>query len=93
MTTPQAGDVTTGFTPGNTWGLGWCIVQEPQGATEALSKGTFGHGGAFGTQGWVDPTTETIYVLLIQRTKMGNSDASEIRRIFQNTAADALKLR
>lgn len=93
MTTPQAGDVTTGFTPGNTWGLGWCIVQEPQGATEALSKGTFGHGGAFGTQGWVDPSTETIYVLLIQRTKMGNSDASEIRRVFQNTAADILGLR
>ena len=93
MTTPQAGDVTTGFTPGNTWGLGWCIVQEPQGATEALGKGTFGHGGAFGTQGWVDPSTETIYVLLIQRTKMGNSDASEIRRVFQNTAADVLGLR
>ncbi|MEM9366927.1 MAG: serine hydrolase domain-containing protein [Planctomycetota bacterium] len=93
MTSPQAGDVTTGFTPGNTWGLGWCLVQEPQGATESLNKGTFGHGGAFGTQGWVDPLTETIYVLLIQRTKMGNSDASEIRRVFQKTASEMLDLR
>ena len=92
MTSPQTGDIETGFTPGNCWGLGWCIVRQPQGVTEMLSRGTFGHGGAFGTQGWVDPKTETIYVLLIQRTKMGNSDGSEIRKAFQQAANDALGL-
>lgn len=90
MTAPQTGDLETGFTPGNCWGLGWCIVRQPQGVTEMLSPGTYGHGGAFGTQGWVDPTTETIYVLMIQRTKMGNSDGSEIRKVFQQTANDAI---
>lgn len=92
MTSPQTGDLETGFTPGNCWGLGWCIVREPQGVTEMLSLGTFGHGGAFGTQGWVDPKTETIYVLMIQRTKMGNSDGSDIRKAFQQSAVDALGL-
>lgn len=92
MTSPQTGDLETGFTPGNCWGLGWCIVREPQGMTSMLSPGTFGHGGAFGTQGWVDPKTETVYVLLIQRTKMGNSDGSEIRKAFQQAAVDALGL-
>lgn len=92
MTFPQTGDLETGFTPGNCWGLGWCIVREPQGVTESLSPGTFGHGGAFGTQGWVDPETKTIYVLMIQRTKMGNSDGSEIRKVFQNTASNSLNL-
>ena len=90
MISPQIGALETGFTPGNTWGLGWCIVRQPQGVTEMLSPGTFGHGGAFGTQGWVDPKTRTIYVLLIQRTKMGNSDGSEIRAAFQQAAVDAL---
>lgn len=90
MVTPQIGDLETGFTPGNTWGLGWCLVKEPQGVTKMLSAGTFGHGGAFGTQGWVDPKTKTIYVLLIQRTEMGNSDGSEIRGAFQQAAVDAL---
>ena len=86
MTSPNTGNLETGFTPGNCWGLGWCIVREPQGVTEMLSAGTFGHGGAFGTQGWVDPTTKTIYVLMIQRTKMGNSDASDVRKAFQQAA-------
>jgi len=45
MTSVQSGILVTGFTPGNAWGLGWCIVREPQGVTAALSPGTFGHGG------------------------------------------------
>jgi len=86
MTSLQTGELTTGFTPGNGWGLGWCVVRQPQGVSEMLSPGTFGHGGAFGTQGWVDRQTRTIYVLLIQRTKLPNSDDSEIRKAFQRAA-------
>ncbi len=92
MLTLQTGDLKTGFTPGNGWGLGWCLVQKPQEVTSMLSPGTFGHGGAFGTQGWTDPDTQTIYVLMIQRTGMGNSDASEIRGAFQRAANEALGL-
>ena len=88
MTTIQTGDLVTGFTPGNGWGLGWCVVREPQGVTEHITAGTFGHGGAFGTQGWVDPVTRTIYVLMIQRTKFGNSDGSDIRGEFHRLAAN-----
>ena len=90
MTSPQTGDLKTGFTPGNCWGLGWCIVREPQEVTGMLSSGSFGHGGAFGTQGWVDPKTKTIYVLMIQRTKLPNSDASDIRKTFQQIGSDSL---
>ncbi|MCP4592041.1 MAG: beta-lactamase family protein, partial [bacterium] len=86
MTTLQTGDLTSGFTPGNGWGFGWCIIREPQGVTKMLSPGTFGHGGAFGTQGWVDPEREMIFVLMIQRTGFGNGDASKIREVFQDLA-------
>ena len=92
MTTNQTGDLKTGFTPGNCWGLGWCVIQEPQGVSGMLSPGTFGHGGAFGTQGWVDPKTRAIYVLMIQRTGLKNSDDSEMRKSFQQAASDALGL-
>ncbi len=92
MTSPQTDDLETGFTPGNCWGLGWCIVRQPQEVTAMLSPGTFGHGGAFGTQGWVDPQTKTIYVLMIQRTKLPNSDASDMRKTFQQVASDSLDL-
>lgn len=90
MTTVQSGDLQTGFTPGNGWGLGWCVVRQPQGASEALSPGSFGHGGAFGTQAWVDPVKGVAYILLVQRANFPNSDASDVRKVFQDTAAAAL---
>ncbi len=83
-------EIVTGFTPGNRWGLGYCVVREPQGVTEALSPGTFGHGGAFGTQSWADPNTGRVYLLLVQRSNLGNSDGSDLRKDFQNAAKAAL---
>jgi CubicO group peptidase (beta-lactamase class C family) len=87
MSTIQTGDLKTGFTPGNGWGLGCCVVRRPQGVTGMLSPGTFGHGGAYGTQAWIDPVKERIYVLMVQRSNFPNSDASDVRRAFQEAAA------
>jgi CubicO group peptidase (beta-lactamase class C family) len=89
MTSVQTDKIKTGFTEGNGWGLGWCVVREPQGVTEMLSPGTFGHGGAFGTQGWVDPERKMIFVLMIQRMGLPNSDASDMRKEFQRLAVEA----
>ena len=94
MTTVQTGDLKTGFTPGNGWGLGWCVIREPQGVTAMLSAGTFGHGGAYGTQAWIDAGKKRIYILMIQRADFSNSDQSEVRRAFQeaaNAAVDGVK--
>ena len=91
MTTVQTGDLVAGFLPGSAWGLAWSIVNEPQGITSALSPGSFGHGGLFGTQVWIDPVKGRIYLLLIQRANFenqGGSDGSEIRSTFQNAAAN-----
>jgi CubicO group peptidase (beta-lactamase class C family)/predicted alpha/beta superfamily hydrolase len=87
MTSLQSDDLKTGFTPGCGWGLGWCVVREPQGVTAMLSPGTYGHGGAYGTQAWIDPGKGRIYILMIQRADFPNSDASEVRRAFQEAAA------
>jgi CubicO group peptidase (beta-lactamase class C family) len=91
MTTVQTGGLKTGFTEGNGWGLGWCVVREPQGVTAMLSPGTFGHGGAYGTQAWIDPRAKRIDILMVQRTNFPNSDGSEVRRAFQEAAAIAQK--
>ena len=90
MTTLQTGDLKTGFAPGHGWGLGWCVVREPQGITAMLSPGSHGHGGAFGTQAWIDPAAKRVYVLMVQRANFPNSDASEVRRGFQEAASAAL---
>ncbi len=86
-----ADDIVTGFTPGNGWGLGYCVVRQPQGVTESLSPGTFGHGGAFGTQSWGDPAKKRVYILLVQRSNIGNSDGSDLRKEFHDAANEALK--
>jgi CubicO group peptidase (beta-lactamase class C family) len=91
MTSNHTGELKAGFVPGSCWGLGWGIVREPTGVTANLSPGTYGHGGAFGTQGWVDPQEELICVLLIQRTGFGNADGSDPRAELQRLAAEALK--
>ncbi|WP_165072904.1 serine hydrolase domain-containing protein [Paludisphaera rhizosphaerae] len=90
MTSVQTGDLKTGFTPGNGWGLGWCVAQQPQGVTAVLSPGSFGHGGAYGTQAWIDPVKKRAYILMIQRADYPNSDASEVRKAFQEAAAASL---
>ncbi len=91
MTTVQSGDLKTGFTPGHAWGLGWCVVRQPQGVTAMLSPGTFGHGGAYGTQAWIDPKNATIFILMVQRANFPNSDDSVVRKGFQEAAIAALK--
>ncbi len=87
MTTLKTGDLKTGFTEGCGWGLGWCVTREPQGVTAMLSPGTFGHGGAYGTQAWIDPVKKRAYLLIVQRSNFPNSDASEVRKGFQEAAA------
>jgi CubicO group peptidase (beta-lactamase class C family) len=86
MSTVQTGDLVTGFTPGNGWGLGVCIVRQPQGVTEMLSPGTFGHGGLNGTQAWIDIRRGIALVMMIQRSNFNNSDESPARLAFQKAA-------
>jgi CubicO group peptidase (beta-lactamase class C family) len=89
MTRTQTGEIQTGFVDGMSWGLGFQVVRYPQGVTAMLGAGTFGHGGAYGTQSWADPAQGLAYVLLIQRAGLKNGDASEMRQVFQESAVEA----
>jgi len=88
MTTNQLGDMKVSFAEGMNMGLGFHIVKTPKGVTEALSPGSFGHGGAYGTQAWIDPTRGLAIVLLIQRANLPNSDQSAMRAVLQKTAVE-----
>jgi CubicO group peptidase (beta-lactamase class C family) len=91
MTRVQTGQIATGFVDGMGYGYGWAVVREPKGVTAMLAPGTFGHGGAFGTQGWIDPTDDVFVILLIQRTGLVNGDASPMRQALQELALAAVK--
>jgi CubicO group peptidase (beta-lactamase class C family) len=101
LSTPQTPEtLPTGFFQKDTygrrglnygWALGTCVLKAPHdGVPAMLSPGTFGHGGAWGTQAWVDPVKGVAYVLMVQRSNFPNSGASEVRRVFQQAAAKAL---
>jgi CubicO group peptidase (beta-lactamase class C family) len=89
MTEPQ----TTGIQPvgwmrGSDYGLAWEVVTDPLGELAGHTVGTYGHGGAFGTQGWIDPNNDLISILLIQRSDEG---AESMTNIFLTMAESSLE--
>ena len=98
LTTVQTGDLPTGFLQtaqygshgmSYGWGIGVAILRTPhEGVAAMLSTGTFGHGGAWGTQAWIDPVRGLAYILMVQRPGV-NGDASKLRQAFQQAASDA----
>jgi CubicO group peptidase (beta-lactamase class C family) len=100
LATPQTGDLPTGFfqseASGNRgtnygWGITTSILRTPHdGVAASLSPGTYGHGGAWGTQAWIDPVKGVAYVMMVQRSGFANSDGSPARLAFQEAAARAL---
>lgn len=100
LKTSQTGELPTGFFQSDTfgnrgrnygWGLGTCVLLAPHdGVASMLASGSYGHGGAWGTQAWIDPTRRAAYILMVQRSNFPNSDASEVRRAFQQAAVDSL---
>jgi CubicO group peptidase (beta-lactamase class C family) len=83
---------TTGIRPvgwmrGSEYGLAWEVVTEPLGELAGHTKGTYGHGGAFGTQGWIDPSNNLISIMLIQRS---NGGADSMTNVFLNMAESSV---
>ncbi len=88
MTEPQtAGIHPVGWMRGSDYGLAWEVVTNPLGELAGHTKGTYGHGGAFGTQGWIDPTNDLISIMLIQRSDGG---AESMTNVFLNMAESSV---
>ena len=68
---------------GSDYGLAWEVVTDPMGELAGHMIGSYGHGGAFGTQGWIDPRNQLISIMLIQRADGGTESMT---RIFLNMA-------
>lgn len=67
MTQVFTPDVTpSGWLGGTGYGLTFEIVNHPVGTLLLHPMGTFGHGGAFGTEGWIDPKNDLIRIDLVQ---------------------------
>lgn len=83
MTMVHTGDLRTNG-PGNGWGLGWYVIKDPMGELSLLSRGTYGHGGRYGTFCFVDPKRGMVGLFMIHR-----EGGSEERQAFTQLAAAA----
>jgi CubicO group peptidase (beta-lactamase class C family) len=87
MTAVHTGDLPAGHSPGMGYGLAWAVMKDPLATLGLQSVGTYGHGGAFGTQGYIDPKKDMVYVFLIQRASGGGPDEWNA---FRQVAASAV---
>lgn len=83
MTTP----VSAGGKP-ITYGLGWQCCTEANAKMSPLGVGTFGHGGAFGTNGWVDPVRKVATVFLVQNVLV--PAGGKPKEVFQRLVMEAV---
>lgn len=68
MTTPvTAGDKTVNYASG------WQVNTEAQRTCSQMPVGSFGHGGAFATNGWIDPEHQIVTVFLVQNVLVPDS--------------------
>jgi CubicO group peptidase (beta-lactamase class C family) len=85
MSRPQG--VPGAWFHGARYGLGWEVIDEPVGTLTLLSIGSYGHGGAFGTHGWIDPKKDMLTVFLVGYTDDSGSQAEDA---FQSMAGSAV---
>jgi CubicO group peptidase (beta-lactamase class C family) len=73
---------------GGGYALTWEVIKDPIGTLAYLSPGTFGHGGAFATHGWVDRKKDLVGVFLIQTS--GGSGGDAAKTAFMTMAGSAI---
>ena len=73
--------------PGYGFGLGFGILVDPTQSFDALSPGSYGWGGAFGTLYWADPVEDLIGLMFIQLPGHGPLN---IRQRFTNVVTQAV---
>ena len=86
MTALHTGELRSGHMTGTGFGLAWEVVKENTGTLNFLSVGTYGHGGAFGTHGWVDRARDAVGVYLVQ----GGPGVNDGKYAFMRMANSAL---
>jgi CubicO group peptidase (beta-lactamase class C family) len=69
------------------FGLSFSMVTDPDNSREALTPGSFGWGGAWGTVFWIDPSEETVMIFMTQISSYGHFN---IRQDFPNMVMQAI---
>ena len=66
MIAPHVPDTVPGAARGVDFGLSVGVIRDPIAAGQRVSSGSFGWGGAYGTDFWIDPKERLVGVLMVQ---------------------------
>ncbi|MFO1441078.1 MAG: serine hydrolase domain-containing protein [Verrucomicrobiaceae bacterium] len=69
------------------YSCGWMHNTETQRVCAAMPVGSHGHGGAFATNGWIDPTSGIVAVFMVQNVLV--PDSNKPRDAFQKLVMEA----
>ena len=87
MTVDHLGDVP--FRPGQGFGLGFSVVEDPAALGLPASVGEYGWGGAYHSTYWVDPAEELVVVYLTQLIPArGIDDHGQLRALVHQAIID-----
>lgn len=90
LTPESVKDMTAPLTAGDqslTYASGWQVNRPDQRVCAAMPVGSFGHGGAFATNGWVDPVGQIVTVYLVQNVLV--PDSGKPKDAFQRLVMEA----
>ncbi|OCK60161.1 hypothetical protein LMTR3_19255 [Bradyrhizobium sp. LMTR 3] len=83
MTQNATGNMPTIRGPGWGFTLGFGILTDPAAAKSRLPAGSYGWGGIYGTQFWIDPTNRVIGIVMTQTAIIGSGPISNaVREAF-----------
>ena len=83
MTQNATGNMRTLRGPGWGFTLGFGVVTDPAAAKSRLPAGSYGWGGIYGTQFWIDPTNRVVGLVMTQTAIIGSGPISNpIREAF-----------
>ncbi|MFC0387126.1 serine hydrolase domain-containing protein [Muricoccus vinaceus] len=80
LTTNATGTMPTLRGPGWGFSLGLGVVTDPAAAKTGLPSGSYGWGGIYGTQFWVDPTNRVVGVVMTQTAVIGSGPIANVVR-------------
>ena len=69
------------------FGLGFTMLTDPDRSRQAVTPGTFGWGGAYGTVFWIDPVEDMVSILMMQMAGYGHFT---LRQDFPNLVMQAI---
>ncbi len=73
------------------YACGWQCNTETQRVCSAMPVGSFGHGGAFATNGWIDPAHQIVTVFLVQNVLV--PDSGKPKDVFQKLVMESAGIR